>query len=166
MKGRVVEEALLASSVVEAVATYTSRRVESLPSLYDHVDADATVVVEAPDGPATARTVAIAERGIRNLLIHAGILEGELELRPSRRLTMPDSCFVCAVDDGMLEPCVDLGEPVRAGQEVARVHHTRRTGLAPVAYRATLDGILAARHFPGLVKPGDCMAVVAQLQEA
>ena len=40
-------------------------------------------------GTATARTVAIAARGARNLLIHAGVLEGEPEPAPSRRLTMP-----------------------------------------------------------------------------
>ena len=36
-----------------------------------------------------------------------------------------------------------------------------RTGLAPVELRAGLAGLLAARHFPGLVQPGDCAAVVA-----
>jgi N2-acetyl-L-2,4-diaminobutanoate deacetylase len=32
-----------------------------------------------------------------------------------------------------------------------------------VEYRAKVDGILAARHFPGLAKAGDCIAVVAQV---
>ncbi len=36
-----------------------------------------------------------------------------------------------------------------------------RTGMAPVEIRAGLTGLLAARHFPGLVKAGDCAAVVA-----
>ena len=41
-------------------------------------------------GTATAETVRIAYRGIRNFLIHAGILEGSPDLRPSIHLDMPD----------------------------------------------------------------------------
>ena len=38
-----------------------------------------------------------------------------------------------------------------------------RTGVAPTAYHARRDGLLVARHFPGLVKAGDCMAVLADV---
>jgi N2-acetyl-L-2,4-diaminobutanoate deacetylase len=48
---------------------------------------------------------------------------------------------------------------------IARIHPIGRTGQAPAVYRAALDGILAARHFPGLVKTGDCLAVVATVEE-
>jgi len=44
---------------------------------------------------------------------------------------------------------------------LARIWPTDRTGIAPIDYRAPRSGILAGRHFPGLVKAGDCMAVVA-----
>ena len=60
-------------------------------------------------------------------------------------------CFTFAEDDGLIEPLVDLGEPVASGQPVARIHRTTRTGLDPIELTATLGGILAARHFPGLV---------------
>ena len=112
-------------------------------------------------GSSTARTVAIAKRGVANLLRHAGILSGAPELGPSRRLDMPDgSCFVISESRGLIEPCVDLGETVRAGDLVARVYDIERTGSAPLDYRAGIDGILAGRHFPGLVAMGDCIAVV------
>jgi N-alpha-acetyl-L-2,4-diaminobutyrate deacetylase len=113
-------------------------------------------------GSATARSIAIAERGLRNVLIHAGILAGEIDRRPSVRLDMPGGdCFVTALDDGVLEMCVDLGEPVTKGDLVARVHPVGRTGVQPTEYRAALTGVLAARHFPGLIKAGDTVAVVA-----
>jgi N-alpha-acetyl-L-2,4-diaminobutyrate deacetylase len=32
-------------------------------------------------------------------------------------------------------------------------------------YRVALDGVLAARHFPGLIKTGDCLAVIATLTD-
>ena len=70
-------------------------------------------------------------------------------------------CFTFAEDAGLLEPLVDLGAPVAAGDPVARIHPATRTGLAPVELRARLTGLLVARHFPGLIQPGDCAAVVA-----
>ena len=51
--------------------------------------------------------------------------------------------------------------PVKAGDTVARIHPTTRTGLPPTELRAGFTGLLAARHFPGLIQPGDCAAVVA-----
>jgi N2-acetyl-L-2,4-diaminobutanoate deacetylase len=115
-------------------------------------------------GTTRAETVAIAKRGVRNVLRHAGILSGAIEAAPSRYLDMPSAdCFVFAEDDGLIEPCIDLAAPVRAGMVVARVYSWGRTGGPVTEYRARLDGILAARHFPGLVKAGDCVAVLATL---
>jgi N-alpha-acetyl-L-2,4-diaminobutyrate deacetylase len=113
-------------------------------------------------GTARAGTVAIARRGVRNLLVHAGILNAAPDPAPTRWLDMPSGdCFAFAEDDGLVEPLVDLGAAVRAGDVVARVHPATRTGLAPAEIRAGIDGLLVARHFPGLVKCGDCAAVVA-----
>lgn len=115
-------------------------------------------------GSSSARSVAIAERGVRNLLVHAGVLQGEVELRPTVMLDMPDgSCFVASEHDGLLEMCRDLGDQVRKGEVIARVHDIKRTGAVPVEYRAGRDGLLAARHFPGLVQCGDTLAVVAEI---
>jgi N-alpha-acetyl-L-2,4-diaminobutyrate deacetylase len=115
-------------------------------------------------GSSSARSVAIAERGVRNLLIHAGIVQGAIELRPSVMLDMPDGdCFVASEHDGLLEMCRDLGDRVSKGEVIARVHDIRRTGSAPTQYRAARSGLLAARHFPGLVQCGDTLAVIADI---
>jgi N-alpha-acetyl-L-2,4-diaminobutyrate deacetylase len=115
-------------------------------------------------GTVTVRSAAIARRGARNLLIHAGICEGEPEAAPSVMLDMADAdCFVFAEEDGLIEPCVDLGERVAARDILARVWPADRTGVAPVAYRARRGGLFAARHFPGLVKAGDCLGVIAEI---
>jgi len=67
-------------------------------------------------GGSSAYTVAIAKKGIRNLLKHAGLLQGDLERAESLSLEMPDDrCFVFSESDGLLELCVDLGEPVTTG---------------------------------------------------
>jgi N-alpha-acetyl-L-2,4-diaminobutyrate deacetylase len=112
-------------------------------------------------GTARAETVAIAKRGAMNVLRHAGIVGGQIERRETRWLDMPSGdCFSFAEDEGMMETMIDLGESVAEGQVIARIHPIGRTGIAPVEIRARLTGVLAARHFPGLVKPGDCVAVV------
>jgi N-alpha-acetyl-L-2,4-diaminobutyrate deacetylase len=113
-------------------------------------------------GTTRAGTVAVARRGVRNLLVHAGILKGEAEQSPSRMLDMPGGeCFSFSEQDGLIEPCVDLGQPVRKGDVIAKVWPADRTGVPPAQYRAAIDGVLAGRHFPGLVKAGDCIAVSA-----
>ncbi|POF43773.1 N-alpha-acetyl diaminobutyric acid deacetylase DoeB [Pseudomonas laurylsulfativorans] len=115
-------------------------------------------------GSSSARTVAIADRGIRNLLIHARILAGEVQCNESVLLDMPnDDCFVTCEDSGLLEMCRDLGEEVSRGDLLARVHNVHRTGVTPIEYRAKRSGLLVARHFPGLVQCGDTLVVVADV---
>ena len=115
-------------------------------------------------GTSRAETVRIARRGAMNLLRHAGIVDGAVEKTRTRWLDMPSGdCFSFAEEDGMIETMVDLGERVEEGQVIARIHSAGRTGLAPREIRAKLTGMLAARHFPGLVKPGDCVSVVATI---
>ncbi|TIU26378.1 MAG: N-alpha-acetyl diaminobutyric acid deacetylase DoeB, partial [Mesorhizobium sp.] len=113
-------------------------------------------------GTSRAETVRIARRGVLNVLRHAGIVAGTIEKGRTRWLDMPSGdCFAFAEEDGLIETMVDLGEKVDEGQVVARIHSTGRTGVAPQEIRARMSGMLAARHFPGLVKAGDCVSVLA-----
>ncbi len=115
-------------------------------------------------GTATARTVAIAKRGVSNVLKHAGILDGPVEPSQPIELDMPSSeGFSFSQSEGLVEPTIDLGEHVRKGDLLARVYPVEGLGRAPAEYRARIDGILAARHFSGLIGMGDCIAVVAAL---
>jgi N2-acetyl-L-2,4-diaminobutanoate deacetylase len=113
-------------------------------------------------GTATAATVAIAERGIQNLLRHFGLIEARVEPGPTRLMHSPDSSwFVIADDRGILELRVDLGAEVKAGQPVAQIHNVEQPAWAPALYSADRSGLLIGRHAPGLIKPGDCLAVLA-----
>ena len=113
-------------------------------------------------GGASAATVAIAERGIQNLLRHFGLVEGSAEPAPTRLMHSPDaSWFVVADDRGILEVVVDLGGEVAAGQPIGQVHDVERPREAPAVYHAARSGMLIGRHAPGLIKPGDCLAVIA-----
>lgn len=115
-------------------------------------------------GTATARSAEIARTGLSNMLKHAGILDGAPTENPSVQLDMPsDDCFLFCEHDGMVEFRVDLGEDLNEGDVVAKVWDVARTGTPPVAYRTTRAGRLVGRHFPGLVKTGDCLAVLADV---
>lgn len=114
-------------------------------------------------GTTTPESVAIAERGVTNVLRHAGILSGEVERHTSQLLDMTaDGSFMTSQSQGLLEPCVGLGTGVQAGDTIARVWPMQHTGDEPTVYRAATDGIVAARHFPSLIGMGDCVAVIAK----
>ncbi|MFC5385539.1 N(2)-acetyl-L-2,4-diaminobutanoate deacetylase DoeB [Aquamicrobium segne] len=113
-------------------------------------------------GTSRAQTVQIARKGVLNVLRHAGLVDGVVEQTPTTWLDMPgDDCFAFAQEDGMIETMVDLGGTVTKGMVIARVWGTGRTGVAPQEIHAKMDGLLVARHFPGLVKAGDCASVIA-----
>ncbi len=116
-------------------------------------------------GMSTARSNAIAKKGLRNVLIHFGIFQGEMQIDPSLTLDMPDGdCFLFSEHDGLFEIMVDLGDHVQKGDVVARVWSPDRTGQAPVEYRARRSGVLISRHFPGMIKSGDCAAVIGVVE--
>jgi N-alpha-acetyl-L-2,4-diaminobutyrate deacetylase len=116
-------------------------------------------------GTTRAETVRVAKRGVMNVLRHAGILAGAVDRQPTQWLSMPsDDCFTFAEEDGLLEPVIDLGEAVQEGDALARIHPVGRTGLQVHTIRSRMSGILAARHFPGLIKSGDCVAVLSVIE--
>ena len=127
-------------------------------------------------GTATVESVAVAGRGVRGFLAHAGVLAQnddvgfaaapEEAARTTTLLDMPDgTCFTTSEHEGLLELCKDLGDAVERGEVIARIYDAARTGVPPVEYRARRSGLLAARHFPGLVRIGDTVAVVAEVVE-
>jgi N2-acetyl-L-2,4-diaminobutanoate deacetylase len=156
-------------------APYSMRMLElDSVGLYDSAAEDAGKVFVSTElgggGSSTAKSVAVAERGVYGFLAYAGIIEKEIALggepRTTTLLDMPDgSCYTTSEHTGLLEMCRDLGDIVRQGDVLARVYDITRSGAAPVEYKAKRAGLLAARHFPGLVQTGDTVAVVADIVE-
>ncbi|MEF2550966.1 N(2)-acetyl-L-2,4-diaminobutanoate deacetylase DoeB [Aurantimonas sp. A2-1-M11] len=158
------EECIAAVTAFGAPWSVKMREIDAVGMFDTTVEALGKVFVTTElggGGTATAQSARIAKRGTANVLRHAGILSGAVEERPTRWLDMPsDDCFTFSEIDGMMEPLIDLGDAVRKGQPIGRAWPVDRTGMAPYEYTAKMDGILAARHFPGLVKAGDCIAVL------
>ncbi|MBO9436916.1 N(2)-acetyl-L-2,4-diaminobutanoate deacetylase DoeB [Ruegeria sp. R13_0] len=116
-------------------------------------------------GSATARSAGIARRGAENILKHVGILDGDPTSDGSTRIdTTGGDCFHFSPCDGMLEMLVDLANDVAKGDAIARIWPLDGSGQKPADVISNETGILAARHFPGLIKQGDCLAVVAITQ--
>ncbi|MBR7957025.1 N(2)-acetyl-L-2,4-diaminobutanoate deacetylase DoeB [Burkholderia cenocepacia] len=157
-------------------APYSMRMLElDSVGLYDSAAEEAGKVFVSTElgggGTSTAASVAIAERGVYGFLAHAGVIakdviDGNVPRSTTTLLDMPDgSCFTTSEHRGLLEMCRDLGSEVEAGDVLARVHDIDRTGVTPIEYVARRRGLLAARHFPGIVQPGDTIAVVADIVE-
>ncbi|MDX1609118.1 MAG: succinylglutamate desuccinylase/aspartoacylase family protein [Halofilum sp. (in: g-proteobacteria)] len=126
----------------------------------------------AGGGSASPETVGIAEQGVRNVMHHYGILQGKPSRRedrglpPARIMATPDTyAYTVADESGLFECLLDLGDEVEEGQLVARIHSIEKTGLRPGLYYAHRAGTLIGRHFPGLARPGDCLAVIGVEQE-
>lgn len=117
-------------------------------------------------GTATSLTADIGKRGVHNFLVHAGILDDQPQLaeEASVKLDMQQpNAYVFSQHNGLLDPCVKLGDAVKKGDLLARVYNIERTGLDPVEYHAASDGIILGRHFPSLIKTGDFMNVIARV---
>ena len=133
---------------------------------HSHSSADRGACRCGGGGTSTARTAEIGKRGAFNFLVHAGILDAAPIESPeaSIKLDMQQpNAHVFSEHNGLLEPCISLGDAVQSGDLLARVYPTERSGAAPVEYRAASDGIILGRHFPSLVKIGDFMNVIASI---
>jgi len=115
-------------------------------------------------GTATPETVALAEHGIRNVLKHVGILAGDPDLSPgpTRLMHTPGPAHVIADDGGLLEITKSLGDAVSAGETVGIIHYVEHPDREPMIHVAEKGGILIARHHPGLVERGDCLALIGE----
>lgn len=148
-------------------APYSLQMLEIDPAaMYDHAaerQGKTFVTTELGGrGTATPETTAIARRGLRNLLIHTGILQGRQETAATRHLAQDDAaCFHFAPRAGMLDFAVSIGETVAQGDLLARIWPTDRTGAEPEHVHASTPGLVMVRHHPGLIRHGDCLAVLA-----
>ncbi len=115
----------------------------------------------AGSGKVTPAALAIAERGLRNLLAHAGILPASALVKPAqptRILTVGGpEYFVYASESGVFEPLVELGETVAAGQPAARIHFPETPLAQPATVSFGRAGFVLCLRIPGRTMRGDCL---------
>lgn len=106
-------------------------------------------------------------RGLPELLRDTGVLShgGTVAPQPAGRepvwLELVPESAVTSRTVGILEPLVDLGERVKAGDLVARVHFIDELDREPAEYRARVDGVVSILRHPSLVTVGTHLVHVA-----
>lgn len=110
----------------------------------------------------------LCQAGLRNVLLHCGVLRGQPKTRaeaglgPARWVQALDrQDYHFAPESGLYENCVDLGETVKQGDLLGQVHSLEQPDRAPVPVVAHAGGLLVANRGPSLAGQGDCVACIA-----
>lgn len=123
------------------------------------------ITTEMGGGEAVPASVhRLCQKGLRNVLVHCGVLDGQEEKRlsPARWVQALDrEDYRFAPESGLYESCVDLGESVLKGATLGLIHFLERPDRPATPVVAHQDGMLIAGRSPSIVKQGDCVAVVA-----
>jgi predicted deacylase len=118
--------------------------------------------------PIPAKVHRLCQSGLRNTLIHLGVVQGEFQTRAT--LGLPPTRWVQSLDwqdyrfapeSGLYETLVDLGADVAAGQPVGQIHFVERPDREPVVVVAPTAGVLLATRGPSMMVQGDCVACIA-----
>ena len=70
--------------------------------------------------------------------------------------------YVLAPESGLFETLVDLGQHVRAGEPVGRMHFLERVDREPETVYAKTDGIVCVVRAVATTEQGDNIVVVAR----
>ncbi len=115
-------------------------------------------------GWVTAASLSTMADGMRRLLSHVGLLQGDPPPAPAAtRLTEvgDDTYYVYAMENGLFEPLADIGQEVQAGQPAARIHLHHTPWREPVQLHFARAGLVLCKRVPALCEPGDCLFQLA-----
>lgn len=111
-------------------------------------------------------------QGLPRILTDLGIMREESDAGTTTQIAEPQflelvpESPVTSTAAGLFEPLVDLGETVRSGQPVARVHFIDELDRAPREYQARINGVVAIMRRPTLVAPGSHLLYIAPLLDS
>jgi predicted deacylase len=112
-------------------------------------------------GTVSAAGLRLAERGLINVLVHAGILSAEARIPVDGEMRLVElggpEYFVYATEKGVFEPLVEPGDMVVAGQLAARIHRPETPWDPPTELHFQRDGLVMCKRIPGRTERGDCL---------
>jgi N2-acetyl-L-2,4-diaminobutanoate deacetylase len=168
------EDKPLAKRNTAAALVFDGPATVVVPNLGDQRPATASacragVVTVGPElaggGRESSEAPNIFRCGVRNVLVHHGVLDGELQAeRHSDKAILElrgTAAYVYAPSEGILETFHPLGAKVSAGEPSGQIHCVWERGHAPDTISYNCHGTLLAPRQPGRVKPGNCCFVVA-----
>jgi predicted deacylase len=108
----------------------------------------------------------IVERGVLNVLRHAGILVDRPADQPEQpaQLVAADQYddYIMAPVSGIFEPFYEMGAWVEAGRPVGQIHLVEQPFAAPISVPARTSGMLMSRRAFPLTRQGDCLATLVR----
>ena len=114
-------------------------------------------------GTVTPHALAVGNTGIRNVLIHLGMIEGEIPVLPARpAVEACEPAALYAPTGGVFEPWFEPGETINAGQLAGRLHPLPDLERSPIELAFPEDGLVIARIQRGLVERGEKLAFVGR----
>ncbi len=116
-------------------------------------------------GSVSPGALAIARRGVRNMLVHFGLISGVPDspyTGPLWEISLPDCCLY-APRDGVFEPLTEPGAQVADGDAAGRIHDIDDPDAEPMTVHFARPGLQICRRVPARVERGNCLAVVAAL---
>lgn len=121
-------------------------------------------------GMVTPETIDVTETGIRNLLIHLGMMKGRLRTpwwQGRRQCLFLEALsfdrYLRAETPGIFEPFLELAVEVEEGQPVGQIHDPEAPGAPAVLCKAPRSGTLFRRRAFGLVEREQVVGLVAGL---
>ncbi len=114
-------------------------------------------------GSVSRAGIRLVENGLRRLLAHWGLIDGRMpDLPPAveYRIAARDY-YVYAMQAGLFEPAVELGDKVGGGSSCGTIWSTQDLAEAPQCQNFQCDGTVFCLRHPGLVQRGDCLAHLA-----
>jgi predicted deacylase len=119
----------------------------------------------AGGGTVSREALALCRTGVRNVLVHLGILPGKYATAISGKdkvLDLPGAgSYVYATMDGIFESFDPLGAEVKKGDACGRIHCTWDATREPETLYYGATGVLYGRRQPGRVRPGNCVLTIA-----
>jgi predicted deacylase len=118
-------------------------------------------------GIATFETIQLAKDGLQNALRSCTVIEGEVKTRKEMGIPTPiildmrgSQSYVSALDSGVYENLIPVGDWVNEGDPVGLIHDMDHPGTPAVKVLALQSGIVGVmRGFPRVVI-GDLVAVI------
>jgi predicted deacylase len=109
--------------------------------------------------------LSLTERGVCNVLRHAGILTDRAPDPPTPAQIMAADQYddyIMAPVSGIFEPFVEMGAWLVTGQAIGQIHSIEQPFDSPILVYARTDGVLISRRAFPLVRQGDCLATLAR----
>ncbi|QDU79519.1 Succinylglutamate desuccinylase / Aspartoacylase family protein [Polystyrenella longa] len=127
------------------------------------------ITTELGGGEVTSQPLhQLSQSGLRNVLVHLGLVEGEVQTReslglaPTRWIEALDAKdYLFSPESGLYESLVDVGQDVAAGQPLGALHFPERPDREPTIIEAHSDGILIAHRGPTVTNQGDILVCLA-----